>query len=157
MRKSGILWIMFFCLQQCVFAAEEAAGELNQSLKTHSNEPGIMSIVIALIFVLCLIYVTGIIYSKLNIIGAQTVKEQLKNLDLSKVLVVSTTPLGQNKSLHVIEIDNKRLLVGATQNSITLIKELDKLEKTEEKPVLQEENGQKSLFEEQFDIHKKYL
>lgn len=162
----------FILTAQKVFCAIEASGsELQQSLKTHSNEPNVMSIIFSLIVVVFLIYITGLIYSKLNIVGAKTVQQQLKNQDLSRVIVISTTQLGQGKNLHVIEINNCRYLIGATQNSINLIKELDPIEKKIKKPIelnvddainiLYGENEEKPQFKieqpEEFDVHKKYL
>jgi len=109
---------------QC-FALEVVSPELQQSLKVNTSEPNILSIILSLLVVIFLIYITGLIYTKLNIAGAKAVKQQLKNYDLSKVIVISTTQLGQNKNLHVIEINNQRLLIGSTPESINLIKELD--------------------------------
>lgn len=156
-----------FCL------TESISPELEQSLKTHTNEPNFMSIVFALAFVIFLIYITGVIYSKLNLVGAKTVQDQMKNYDLSKVFVVSTTQLGQGKNLHVIELNNKRYLIGATTNSINLIKELGASEiKTKVKkapePTIDEaisvlygedEEVHEAKFEtvEDFSVHKKYL
>lgn len=161
-----------FCL------AESVSPELEQSLKTHTGEPGIMSILVALIVVILLIYLTGIIYSKLNIVGAKTLQGHLKNYDLSKVVVLSTTPLGTNRNLHVIELNNRRFLIGATQNSINLIKELgigDTHKKTQKEieefiepdvddaiEVLYGNNEEPTLQlklepVEEFDLHKKYL
>ena len=158
-----------FCL------VETVSPDLEQSLKTHTNEPGIMSIIFALLVVIFLIYITGLIYSKLNIVGAKTVQSQLKNYDLSKVVVLSTTQLGQNKNLHVIELNNKRYLIGATQNSINLIKELNETEQkttktaeadvekvaTDSMQVLYGKAQEASLGglkqAEDFDVHKKYL
>src|SRR5574344_147553 len=96
-----LIWV-----QNVVLADETVSSSISGSLKPQGNEPNVLSIIFALLFVIFLIYITGIVYSKLNIMGAQTVKEQLKNLDLSGVVVLSTTQLGQNRNLHVIEIDN---------------------------------------------------
>jgi hypothetical protein len=71
-----------------------------------------------------LIYATGIIYTKLNKVGWRTLKKQIAESDNSKVSVISTTPLGSNKTLHVVELDGKRMLIGASANSIDLIKDL---------------------------------
>lgn len=163
---------------QAGFCLNEAIGdELGQSLKNHSSDPSIGSVLFALIVVVILIYVTGLIYSKLNILGAKTVQGQLKNYDLSKVVVLSTTQLGPHKNLHVIEINSKRYLIGATQNSINLIKELDEIKAQTKKEA--EESLEPSVDDaidllygtdeeeptlqlklepvEEFDIHKKYL
>lgn len=166
-----LITIFILTAQKALCVVENASPELQQSLKTHSNEPGFMSIISALLIVVFLIYITGLIYSKLNIVGAKTVQQHLKNQDLSKVVVLSTTQLGQGKNLHVIEINNNRYLIGATQNSINLIKELGKVEKkvkesTEVKSddpieVLYGEGTEKPQLDleplEEFDVHKKYL
>lgn len=88
------------------------------------QEPNLVSIVFSLIFVVLLIYATGIIYAKLNKLGLNTLKKQMGEGSNSHVSVISTTPLGNNKSLHVVELDGKRMLIGASANSIHLIKDL---------------------------------
>lgn len=159
MNKFLFLVITFISTVQWGFCAIEATSpELSQSLKTHSNEPGIMSIAFALLFVICLIYGTGILYQKLNIVGAKTVKEQLKNHDMNSVVVLSTTQLGQGKNLHVIEINNQQLLIGATPSSISLIKELSSIGgSTREEVQKVREIQSETEVEKDFDIHKKYL
>ena len=42
------------------------------------QEPNILSVVLSLVFVILLIYATGIIYTKLNRVGAKTLKKQLQ-------------------------------------------------------------------------------
>lgn len=155
------------CSAQAAFCLSEAVSpELEQSLKTHTNEPNFMTIIFALVVVISLIYLTGLIYSKLNIVGAKTVQAQLKNYDLSKVIVISTTQLGQGKNLHVIELNGLRYLIGATPNSINLIKELGELpngaqqkaKKSEiEKTDLPAEIPTEVEDTEEFEVYKKYL
>lgn len=164
-----IISTLIFIGQKAYCVAEKVSPELEQSLKTQTNEPGFMSIVFALLIVIFLIYVTGLIYSNLNLVGARTLKQQLKNYDLTKAIVLSTTQLGQGKNLHVIELNQKRYLIGAGQNSINLLKELDdsptQVEGIEEK--LSEDAIDKNTDtiiindeefpQDEFDIHKKYL
>ena len=88
------------------------------------QEPNFISLVFSLIFVILLIYATGIIYTKLNKLGMNAMKKQMGDNSNSKVAVVSTTPLGSNRTLHVVELDGKRMLIGASQSSIQLIKDL---------------------------------
>lgn len=88
------------------------------------QEPNFISMIFSLFFVILLIYATGIIYTKLNKFGAKTLKTQQGDGKSSHVSVVSTTPLGNNKTLHVVELDGKRMLIGASANSIHLIKDL---------------------------------
>ena len=89
-----------------------------------SHEPNIISIFFSLIFVILLIYATGIIYTKLNKFGINALKREIGDKANSHVSVISTTPLGSNKTLHVVELDGKRMLIGASSNSIHLIKDL---------------------------------
>ena len=92
--------------------------------QTIGAEPNFLSVVFSLVFVILLIYATGIIYAKLNKLGFNTMKRQMSDIDSSKVAVVSTTQLGNNKSLHVVELDGKRMLIGASTNGINLLKDL---------------------------------
>lgn len=86
-------------------------------------EPSIISVVLSLLFVVFLIYFTGIIYAKLNKLNYKTLKKQ-GDLTRSQVSVISTTQLGNNKTLHVVELDGKRMLIGASSSAIQLIKDL---------------------------------
>ena len=53
------------------------------------------------------------------------------DINNSRVSVVSTTPLGGNRTLHVVELDGKRMLIGASAGSIQLLKDLGKFPPTE--------------------------
>lgn len=88
------------------------------------QEPNFVSVAFSLLFVILLIYATGIIYAKLNKAGYKALKKHIADNDASRVSVISTTPLGNNKTLHIVELDGKRMLLGASTNSIDLIKDL---------------------------------
>lgn len=92
--------------------------------QTIGHEPSMISVVLSLVFVILLIYLTGIIYAKLNKVGFKTMKRQQGDFASSHVSVISTTPLGNNKTLHVVELDGKRMLIGASSSTIQLIKDL---------------------------------
>lgn len=163
MKKYLLLIIIFLMTSVNGFCVEKISPELQQSLKTTANEPSLLNIVFALGFVILLIYITGIIYSKLNIVGVATVKKQLKNADLNRAIILSTTQLGQNRNLHIIEVDDKRFLIGATPSSINLIKELSAISGEEkivdENEIKSEKVDSIEVTEttEEFDLHKKYL
>ena len=76
------------------------------------QEPNFLSMIFSLVFVILLIYATGILYTKLNKFGIKTLKKQVGENAASQVSVISTTPLGTNKTLHVVELDGKRMLIG---------------------------------------------
>lgn len=103
------------------FAANEISADIAKSLKNNIHEPNIASTIFSLLIVVCLIYITGIIYTKLSKFGLNTVKKEFKNDNDTVITVLSTKQLGNNKSLHVIEIAGKKMLIGATQNSVQLI------------------------------------
>ncbi len=93
------------------------------------HEPSLISVIFSLLIVLLLIYITGILYTKLNKFGANTLRKQQSNIAKSQASVISTTALGNNKTLHVIELDGKRMLIGASQSTIQLIKDLGTISK----------------------------
>ena len=107
--------------------AASVSGATNLStLGTQSigNEPNIISVVLSLVFVVLLIYLTGILYAKLNRVGFKTLKRQQGEMSKLQASVLSTTQLGNNKTLHVVELDGKRMLIGASSSAIQLIKDL---------------------------------
>ena len=108
--------------------ADSVSNNLTQSV---GQEPNIISVLFSLFFVILLIYATGIIYAKMNKAGIKTLKRHIGDTDDSRVSVISTTPLGNNKTLHVVELDGKRMLIGASANSIDLIKDLGTYPKQE--------------------------
>ena len=96
------------------------------------HEPSILSVLISLGIVVLLIYLTGIIYTKLNKAGFNVMRKQQGDLSKSQVSVISTTQLGSNKTLHVVELDGKRMLIGASSSAIQLIKDLGSVQEGED-------------------------
>lgn len=115
-----------YAVQPAVAATVEGTAGTSGLVGAQSvgHEPSIISVVLSLIFVIALIYLTGILYAKLNNVGFKTLKKQQGELAKSQVSVVSTTQLGNNKTLHVVELDGKRMLIGASSSAIQLIKDL---------------------------------
>lgn len=114
-----------YAVQPAHASAVSGANEIS-TLGTQSigQEPSIVSVILSLLIVILLIYITGIVYAKLNKIGFKTLKRQQGDLARSQVAVISTTQLGNNKTLHVVELDGKRMLIGASSSAIQLIKDL---------------------------------
>ena len=101
-----------------------AADVSTLGVQSIGNEPSLISVVLSLVFVVLLIYITGILYTKLNKVGFKTFKRQQGDFSRLQVSVISTTQLGNNKTLHVVELDGKRMLIGASSGAIQLIKDL---------------------------------
>ena len=149
--------LILFFNNSLSFASTDTGKELSSALKSTSHEPSFSTLIFALCFVIFLIYITGIIYSKLNVLGANTIKKQIKDYDWNRAIVVSTTQLGQNKNLHVVKLNNKHYFIGATNDSITLLKELDEKEDITKEPIQNVPEEETSNEKDDFDIHKKYL
>ena len=73
-----------------------------------------------LLMVICLVYLTAYVYQKLIGVKLPNVKD-----NPNKINILSSISLGQNKNLHVVEVNDKKILIGSTQNNITYLKELD--------------------------------
>jgi len=132
MKKIGLVLTGLY-LSVSAVSAEVVSG-MNQeadmpldSLLSHGtlNEAGIIRPLISLAIVIGLIYLTAFIYKRLSRFNATKFSKENKP-DLNKFKLVSSQPLGANKTLHVVEINGKYLVLGSTANSINLIKEFDK-------------------------------
>ncbi len=114
-----------FILSNLALASSETEN-INSVLKSSGYEPNYFSVVMSLIFVVFLIYITGILYTKLNKVSVKTVKNEFRENSDIKPIVLSTTPIGHDKTLQVIEIAGEKLLIGVSQHSVNLIKTMGK-------------------------------
>ena len=103
-----------------------SSSEFQEVLKHDNYEPNYFTLIFGLIIVICLIYFTGYFYQKLIGVNSKLNKNANGDDDFNKVKIISTTPLGQGKNIFVVEIKNKHLVLGATENQINLLKEFDK-------------------------------
>ncbi len=121
--------MMFVFLNSiATFAMESpySSSEFQEVLKHDNYEPNYFTLIFGLIIVICLIYFTGYFYQKLIGVNSKLNKNANGDDDFNKVKIISTTPLGQGKNIFVVEIKNKHLVLGATENQINLLKEFDK-------------------------------
>ena len=123
MKFINALLMTLFITIQPVIANETITANVKYALK-RTMDNNYVSVVIALGIVIVLIYITGIIYAKLNVLGYKTMKKEYKELEASKIIILSTTQLGSNKALHVIELAGKKMLIGVTNDNIVLLKDL---------------------------------
>lgn len=118
------LFLMLNMLSLTCFAASDLynnSEEIKQALSQNPYEPNYFSMIFGLFLVILLIYLTGFLYQKLTKINIKNDDENIAN----KIYVVSNTPIGQNKNLYVIKVNEQHILIGATQNNITYIKDLN--------------------------------
>lgn len=119
--------------------------------KETPKPPSLSKIFFSLTIVILLIYVVAWIYSKIKGVNPNMVltgKLHQKNWDTFNIL--STASLGQGKNIHLIEINEKKIVIGSTLNNINLLTELS--------PVPQElhrnENAQTDKIAEEENVNK---
>lgn len=120
MKKILFSCLINFLLFSQVLAEEELqiGEDINTVLNQNSFSPNYFGLFFGLFLVIGLIYLTGFIYQKL-------IKIKLSNNLENNINIISTTSLGQGKNLHIIEIQNKYMLIASTQNNISFLKDLD--------------------------------
>ncbi len=94
--------------------------EIKQALNNNMYEPNYFSLFFGLFVVIGLVYLTSYIYQKLIKVKVTPQETNPYNIE-----ILSTTSLGQNKSLHVVKTNGKYCLIGATQNNITFLKDIE--------------------------------
>lgn len=120
--------------QSAEAASVSGAVDSTSILGTQSvgHEISLVSAFFALLLTIVLIYLFVIILSKFNKANIKLMRQQQRELSKYQASVVSTTALGNNKTLHVIELDGKRMLIGASSNTIQLIKDLGSISSDEQ-------------------------
>lgn len=129
--------------------------------------PSFLSIMSSLFFVILLIIIFGWFYSRLkNVDPAALLSGKLTDGHSNKFNILSTTSLGQGKTIHLVEICGRHLVLGSTINNISLLAEINQdvinsektkeniIERTEDKLIYEEDNENISPYNE---IYKEYL
>ncbi len=125
-RKLFALFLSFVCTVNIAFAVE-IPESMRETMSKDYGLPGLLHLIVAMAFVIALIYITGWIYAKLNIINRNRIGKiaQKENLS-SHFTVLQSMPLGQQRYIYSIEMNDKILLIGSTPSHINLLKEFDK-------------------------------
>ena len=116
-----LLIVLNLITLKCFASSELYAG--NEELKLASNNmfmPSYYKMFLGLALVIGLVYATGIIYQKLTKFKVSNTTE-----DKFKPEIISTTPLGQNKNIHVVKVMGEYVLIASTQTNITFLKNLN--------------------------------
>lgn len=131
-----------FLSSSCAFAYGTSLKQFIKSVVSHSEFSYFFNTIVSLLFVIILVYVTAIMYKNLSRVNArQFAKIDEKTFQTNQISSLSSLPLGQNKSLQVVQINNKILLLGISEKNISLIREFDV-------------NSVQGKLEEQFDEEK---
>lgn len=120
-----LLTVFIFLNSICAYAEQTPyqSAEFQEVLKQDVYEPNYLSMLFGLIFVIFLIYLTGFFYQKLIHVNSKINKKTLSLPELNKIKILSSMPLGQGKNLYCIFVNGKNILIGATQNQITYLRE----------------------------------
>lgn len=118
MKKRLFIFLLFFysTISNQIFAQED----LTTSLSKNQWEPNYIGMFFGLFVVLGLVYLSAFIYQKL--LKVKISKNINSNISAE---IISTTPLGQNKNLHIIKVQDEYILIGATSNNISYIKNIE--------------------------------
>ncbi len=117
----------------CFFATTGSAFAVNlpDAMKQSMSQqdygiPSVMNLVLSMIFVIALIYITGWVYTKLNIVNRKNIAKIAESKDKARFNIIQSMSLGQQRHIYSVEMNNKILLIGSTPSHINLIKEFDK-------------------------------
>lgn len=125
--KNKFITILFVFLATTGSAfAVNLPDAMKQSMSHDYGIPSVMNLVLSMIFVIALIYITGWVYTKLNIVNRKNIGKITESDNNMRFNIIQSMSLGQQRHIYSIEMNNKILLIGSTPNHINLIKEFDK-------------------------------
>ena len=100
----------------------EFAFEVGEKSSTDINY---LSVISSLLTVILLILLFAWVYKKFVGVSAEKLLSgKIKEAKENSISVLTTTPIGQNKFLHLIEVKGQKLLIGSTSNDIVMLKEI---------------------------------
>lgn len=128
MKKLVSIILGVTLLNSNAYAVTEVLTEpMKQLLKQSPSLPSISHIVISTVIMIFIIYAVAIVYQKLNLFNSKRFAGQDdKAFNLNKLKIVNCMSLGPNKAVHIVEVNDKYLVLGSTQTNINLLKEFDK-------------------------------
>ncbi len=127
--KKLFIFISSLLIQTKAMADTEALTESMKQTLRHSASgiPSVTHVVISTLVMVVMIYVVAIIYQHLNHFNKKKFGgAEDKTFIPNRLKIVNTLVLGNNKSVYVVEVNDKYLVLGSTQSSLSLIKEFDK-------------------------------
>ncbi len=126
--KKVFLYLFVLLLSSNASFAVELPSVMKQTMAQDPiSMPGMLNLLVSMIIVIALIYATGWIYAKLNIINRDKLKKIVsKNADSHRFNILQSMPLGQQRYLYSIEMNGKVMLIASTPSHINLLKEFDK-------------------------------
>ncbi|EKE03107.1 MAG: hypothetical protein ACD_20C00259G0007 [uncultured bacterium] len=97
------------------------------------KEPNAITLLSSLSIVIILVLIASWLYNKLRGVDpVALLSGKLASSIGNNFNLLSTTTLGQGKSIHLVEIKGKQLVIGSTNNNINLLTELNEKTKIQE-------------------------
>jgi flagellar biogenesis protein FliO len=126
-RKCIFSFLIFLSSLQITFAVEIPQSMKDSMARDIPGMPSLLNLVVSMVVVIGMIYVTGLIYAKLNTINKDKLKKITKanSVDDYNFTILQSMQIGQQRNLYSIQMRDKVLLIGATQNNLSLLKEFD--------------------------------
>lgn len=114
----NLIFLNVFALaEEELFQSQENADLILKNTYT----PNYLGMIFGLLLIICLIYLTAIIYQKLL-----KVKFIQQNSNANcNMQIVNSIQIGQNQKVSILKVGNEHLLIGSTQNNITMLKKLE--------------------------------
>ena len=94
--------------------------ENTQLALKNSYTPNYFGMFFGLLIVICLVYITAIVYQKL----LKVKLTQQNGTNEYNIKIINSIQIGQNQKINIIKVADEYLLIGSTQNNISLLKEL---------------------------------
>ncbi|MEN6358115.1 MAG: flagellar biosynthetic protein FliO [Armatimonadota bacterium] len=110
---------------------QDFLASLESANKEPSDEKEAPVYVTALSFIFKLALVLALAYGTVVVLKKFTNFKSTMGASQGRIRVIEHSALGANKSLHLVAVGSKRLLVASTANQISLVAELDPEEVTE--------------------------
>lgn len=108
----------------------------DSAMSAYNSYDYVLKPMISLSIVLLLIMIFAWLYQKLRGVNPNALLSgKFKDMDVNKFNVLASSALGQGKIIHLVEINGKQLVVGSTNNNISLLTEIspDDLDKLKAK------------------------
>ena len=136
-KKSWILIFLVFMAAGCLFAQADStqAVKLMEALKSKTPES---SFSVFFRTILSLVIVIGLVY--VVMIGLQRFIRRDSGRVTGSMKILSSLPLGVKKHVMIVQVEDRRLVLGVTEHQVTFLSELDK-ETPEEYQQQSEEPG----------------
>lgn len=122
-KKSWLLIILIFMMAGCLFAQADStqAVKLMEALKSKTPESSFsvfFRTILSLVIVIGLVYVVMIALQRFIRRDSKSASGSMK--------ILSSLPLGVKKYVMIVQVEDRRLVLGVTEHQVTLLCELDK-------------------------------